>query len=97
MTTKYFSFGIWSKYNPLSAIPQTGPVGLFDSNCYQLHHIIDRNGNELNFIYYDCLDFSKKSITKAIKFVNDEDEQKIFQFEVEIFEYESFWYFLEVL
>ncbi|CAD8209833.1 unnamed protein product [Paramecium octaurelia] len=95
--TKYFSYGIWSKYTPLSAIPQTGPVGLFDSNCYHIHNILDRKRNEINLIYYDCLDYEAKKITKALKFVNNEDEQKEYVIEVEIFYYESFWYFLEVL
>ncbi|CAD8198782.1 unnamed protein product [Paramecium pentaurelia] len=95
--TKYFSFGIWSKYNPLSAIPQIGPVGLFDSNCYQLHHIIDKKRNELNFIYYDCLDYEEKTIKKTIKFVDNEDEQKIYEIEIDKFEYEDFWYFLEII
>ncbi|CAK81358.1 unnamed protein product (macronuclear) [Paramecium tetraurelia] len=95
--TKYFSYGIWSKYTPLSAIPQTGPVGLLDSNCYHLHHILDRRSNEINLIYYDCLDYEANKITKTIKFVNNEDEQKEYIIEIEIFQYESFWYFLEVL
>ncbi|CAD8079294.1 unnamed protein product [Paramecium sonneborni] len=94
---KYFSYGIWSKYNPLSTIPQTGPVGFFDSNCYQLLHIIDKKINELNFIYFDCLDYEANTIKKAIKFVNNEDEQKIYEIQVDAFEYESFWYFLEIL
>ncbi|CAK61293.1 unnamed protein product (macronuclear) [Paramecium tetraurelia] len=94
---KYFSYGIWSKYTPLSAIPKTGPVGLFESDCYHLHHVLDKENNELNLIYYDCLDFEASKITKTIKFVNDKDEQKTYQIEVEIFKYESFWYFLEVL
>ncbi|CAD8086012.1 unnamed protein product [Paramecium primaurelia] len=95
--TKYFSFGIWSKYNPLSAIPQIGPVGLFDSNCYKLLHIIDKKSNELNFIYYDCLDYEEKTIKKTIKFVNNEDEQKIYEIDIDTFEYEDFWYFLEII
>ncbi|CAD8214891.1 unnamed protein product [Paramecium octaurelia] len=94
---KYFSYGIWSKYTPLSVIPQTGPVGLFDSNCYQLHHILEKKNNEINLIYYDCLDYEANKITKAIKFVNNEDEQREYVIEIEIFQYESFWYFLEVL
>ncbi|CAD8208304.1 unnamed protein product [Paramecium octaurelia] len=94
---KYFSYGIWSKYTPLSAIPKTGPVGLFESDCYHLHNVFDQESNELNLIYYDCLDYEAMKITKTIKFVNDKDEQKIYQIEIEIFQYESFWYFLEVL
>ncbi|CAD8213453.1 unnamed protein product [Paramecium pentaurelia] len=95
--TKHFSYGIWSRYNPLSAIPQTGPVGLFDSNCYQLHHILDQRSNEINLIYYDCLDYEANLITKAIKFVNNENEQKTYEIEIEPFEYEDFWFFLEII
>ncbi|CAD8122023.1 unnamed protein product [Paramecium sonneborni] len=94
---KYFSYGIWSKYNPLSTILQTGPVGIFDSNCYLLHHIIDKKTNELNFIYFDCLDYEANTIKKTIKFINSEEEQKIYQIKIDPFEYESFWYFLEIL
>ncbi|CAD8085140.1 unnamed protein product [Paramecium primaurelia] len=95
--TKYFSYGIWSKYNPLSPIPQTGPVGLFDSNCYQLHHILDQRSNEINLIYYDCLDYEANLITKSIKFVNNENQQKTYEIEIEPFEYEDFWFFLEII
>ncbi|CAD8215374.1 unnamed protein product [Paramecium octaurelia] len=85
---KYFGYGICSKYNPLSAISQTGPIRLFDN----------RTSNEINLMYYDCLDYqANKIITKTIKFVNNEDEQKEYEIQVDIFEYESFWYFLEVL
>ncbi|CAD8173391.1 unnamed protein product [Paramecium octaurelia] len=94
---KYFSYGIWSKYTPLSAIPKTGPVGLFESDCYHLHHVLDKQSNELNLIYYDCLDFEANKITKTIRFVSDNDEQKKYEIDLEIFLYESFWYFLEVL
>lgn len=30
--------------------------------------------NEINLIYYDCLDYETNKITKTIKFVNNEDE-----------------------
>ncbi|CAD8048455.1 unnamed protein product [Paramecium primaurelia] len=92
-----FNFGLWSKYNPLSSISQVGPVGIFGSNCYQLLNIIDIINNEIIFMYYDCLDNEKNQIKKYIKFVKDDGEQKIYEIQIEGNEYESFWYFLEII
>ncbi|CAD8089878.1 unnamed protein product [Paramecium sonneborni] len=55
--SKFFTDGIWSKYNPLSKIKQNGLYGLLDSNCYQLHNAIDFEQQTLNLIYYDFLDY----------------------------------------
>ncbi|CAD8119769.1 unnamed protein product [Paramecium sonneborni] len=97
LSNKLFTFGLWQRYNPLSTISQVGQIGLFDSNCYHLLNIIDTISDEINLIYYDCLDYEAKTITKYVKFVNNDDEQKIFKIDIEAFNYENFWYFLEII
>ncbi|CAD8101503.1 unnamed protein product [Paramecium primaurelia] len=94
---QFFSYGLWSRYNPLSAISQVGPVGIFGSNCYQLLNIIDKVDGGITFMYFDCLHNEKYQITKEIKFVNDNGEQKVYETQIEAQEYESFWYFLEII
>mgnify|MGYP001808004764 CR=1 FL=1 len=36
----YYIYGVWSKYNPLSPISQVGNIGIFESNCFNIHNVI---------------------------------------------------------
>ncbi|CAD8172201.1 unnamed protein product [Paramecium octaurelia] len=91
-----FSYGIWSKYNPLSITSQVGPVGLQESNCFQLHNAVQIDNQSLNLIYYDCLDYESKTISKTLQFINNKNEQHKIQTQLEIFNYEDVWYFLGI-
>ncbi|CAK87942.1 unnamed protein product (macronuclear) [Paramecium tetraurelia] len=91
-----FSYGIWSKYNPLSITSQVGPVGLQESNCFQLHNAYQIDNQSLNLIYYDFLDYESKTISKTLEFINNNNEQHKIQVQLEIFNYENVWYFLGI-
>ncbi|CAD8064194.1 unnamed protein product [Paramecium sonneborni] len=88
-----FNYGLWSKYNPFSLISQVGPVGLFESNCFQLQNAVSLETQSLNLIYFDCLDYQSSLITKSIYFVNNNNEQHKIQIKIDNFEYEDVWYF----
>ncbi|CAD8112914.1 unnamed protein product [Paramecium sonneborni] len=92
-----FTYGIWSKYNPLGKISQIGSYGLFDEYCFHLHNAIEEESQSLNFIYYDCLDKQQKTIKKTIQFINDKNEQLIFQIDINSNQYENIWYFMQVI
>ncbi|CAD8125180.1 unnamed protein product [Paramecium sonneborni] len=94
--SNFFTYGIWSKYNPLSIIKQNGLYGLFDSNCYQLHNAIDFEQQSLNLIYYDFLDYEQQSITKIIQFIGNDNRQHIFEINIGEYEYENIWYCLQI-
>lgn len=53
---KFFDYGLWSRYTPLSKINQVGSVGILDSNCFHLHSATEYSTQRLNFICYDCLE-----------------------------------------
>ncbi|CAD8187793.1 unnamed protein product [Paramecium pentaurelia] len=91
-----FTYGIWSKYNPLSIIAQNGLYGQLDSNCYQLHNAIDFEQQSLNLIYYDCLDYGQKSIIKMIRFISNDNMQNKFDISIDEFDYENIWYLLSI-
>ncbi|CAD8115237.1 unnamed protein product [Paramecium sonneborni] len=91
------TYGLWSKYNPLSTINQVGMYGLFDSHCFHLHNAIDQYSQSLNLIYYDCLDFVSKKIIKNILFINNLNEQNKFVIDIDTFDYENTWYYLQLI
>ncbi|CAD8126364.1 unnamed protein product [Paramecium sonneborni] len=91
------TFGIWSKYNPLSNSKLKGSYGLFDSNCFQLMNAVDDVTFSLHLIYYDCLDYPKRQITKYIRLGLVENQQYIFQKKIEHTNYENIWYFFQVI
>ncbi|CAD8112942.1 unnamed protein product [Paramecium sonneborni] len=91
-----FRYGLWSKYNPLTNILQVGSVGLFESDCFLLHRAVEEVTQALNLIYYDCLDEASQKIKKTIAFIDNEDVQHIFTFDVDPFEYENVWYYFQI-
>ncbi|CAD8066795.1 unnamed protein product [Paramecium primaurelia] len=91
------TYGIWSKYNPLSTITQIGKFGLFDNHCFHLHNAIDQESKSLNLIYYDCLDSVSKKITKTLLFINNSDEQNRFEIIINPFDYENTWFYLQIV
>ncbi|CAD8092349.1 unnamed protein product [Paramecium sonneborni] len=92
-----FTYGIWSKYNPLGKISQIGMYGLFDGYCFHLHNAIEVDSLSLNFIYYDCLDKQLKTIKKTIQFINDKNEQLTFSINIDSDQYENIWYFMQII
>ncbi|CAD8087594.1 unnamed protein product [Paramecium primaurelia] len=96
-TNTCLTYGLWSKYNPLSTITQVGMYGLFDSHCFHLHNAIEQNSQSLNLIYYDCLDSVSRKIIKKILFINNLDEQVRLQIEIDSFDYENTWYYLQLI
>ncbi|CAD8103714.1 unnamed protein product [Paramecium sonneborni] len=91
------TYGIWSKYNPLSTITQIGKFGLFDNYCFHLHNAIDLESKSLNLIYYDCLDSVSKKITKTLLFINNLEEQNRFEIIINPFDYENTWFYLQIV
>ncbi|CAD8156187.1 unnamed protein product [Paramecium octaurelia] len=91
------TYGIWSKYNPLSTITQMGKFGLFDSHCFHLHNVIDQESQSLNLVYYDCLNSASKKITKTLLFINNRDEQNRFEITIDPFDYENTWFYLQII
>ncbi|CAD8190106.1 unnamed protein product [Paramecium octaurelia] len=92
-----FTYGIWSKYNPLSITSQVGSLGLLDSNCFHLHNIMGQSSQSLNLIYYDCLDENTQSIKKILEFINEDEEVFKFEISIDVLEYENIWYFLQIV
>ncbi|CAD8067419.1 unnamed protein product [Paramecium sonneborni] len=92
-----FTYGLWSKYNPLGKINQVGLFGLFDGYCYHLHSALSQETQSLNLIYYDCLNKQEKTIKKTIQFINNEEEQLQFDLIIDTFEYENIWYFMQIV
>ncbi|CAD8127675.1 unnamed protein product [Paramecium sonneborni] len=91
-----FTYGIWSKYLPLSGIGYGGTFENQDSDCYQLHTITEQNSQSLNLIYYDCVDPISKTIKKKVEFIGDDDIHYEFQFFIDSFEYENIWYYFQI-
>ncbi|CAD8133735.1 unnamed protein product [Paramecium pentaurelia] len=91
------TFGIWTKYNPLNIKAFKDQTGMFESNCFQLINVMEYTTQNLNFIYYVCLDYSQKSIVKTIQFVNDQDEQIKFEKNVDNYQYENIWYQFQLI
>ncbi|CAD8102417.1 unnamed protein product [Paramecium sonneborni] len=92
----FLVYGLWSKYNPLSNIRQTGEVGMFESDCFQLHNAISIYNKSLNLIYYDCLNYQTKKIFKEIQFIDNINEQNNLKANIDVFEYENIWYFFGI-
>ncbi|CAD8169287.1 unnamed protein product [Paramecium pentaurelia] len=92
-----FRYGLWSKYNPLTSILQVGSVGLFDSDCFHLHSAVEESSLTLNLIYYDCIDISLKKITKTIAFIDNDSMQHSYTIDIDPFEYENVWYYIQIL
>ncbi|CAK66334.1 unnamed protein product (macronuclear) [Paramecium tetraurelia] len=90
-------YGFYSKYNPLSNIIQLGNIGILDSNCYHIYSIKDQTSNNINFLQYDCIDYEKKQIEKAYIFIGDDGQIYKHSYQMNIFEYESYWYFLGII
>ncbi|CAD8089305.1 unnamed protein product [Paramecium sonneborni] len=88
-----FRYGLWSRYNPLTQITQLGIINQFESNCLLLHSAVEEKTYSLNFLYSDCLDYANKKIKKKIAFIDNNNEEHIFEEKVDIFEYENVWYF----
>ncbi|CAD8148748.1 unnamed protein product [Paramecium octaurelia] len=95
--TNGFRYGLWSKYNPLTNIPQVGITGQFDSNCLFMHSASEKNTESLSLIYYECLNYEQKKITKIIAFIDNNEEQHQFSKDIDFFEYENVWYFLMIV
>ncbi|CAK93238.1 unnamed protein product (macronuclear) [Paramecium tetraurelia] len=95
--TNGFRYGLWSKYNPLTNIPQVGIVGQFDSNCLFLHSTSEQYTESLNLLYYECLNYEQKKITKIIAFIDNNEEQHLFSKDIDFFDYENAWYFLMIV
>ncbi|CAK76088.1 unnamed protein product (macronuclear) [Paramecium tetraurelia] len=91
------TYGIWSKYNPLSTITQIGRFGLFDSLCFHLHNAIDQESQSLNLVYYDCLNSATKKITKTLLFINNLEEQNRFEITIDPLDYENTWFYLQII
>ncbi|CAD8126702.1 unnamed protein product [Paramecium sonneborni] len=92
-----YGYGIWTRYNPLSTISQVGVVNLFDSDCYNIHNVVDQETQSLNLIYYDCLDYPLQKIKKIIQFIDNEGKEQRFELSLDGFEYENVWFYLELL
>ncbi|CAD8089118.1 unnamed protein product [Paramecium sonneborni] len=92
----FLVYGLWSKYNPLSIIKQIGPVGMFESDCFQLHNAISLQNKNLNLIYYDCLNYQTKTISKEIQYITRRNEQYKLNTKIDVFEYENIWYFFGI-
>ncbi|CAD8082824.1 unnamed protein product [Paramecium primaurelia] len=97
VTNSCLTYGLWSKFNPLSAISQVGYQGIFDSHCFHLHNAMDLEQQNLNIVYFDCLDYESKKITKTIQFINNQNQQIRFDLVIDTFEYENIWYFFQVI
>ncbi|CAD8115625.1 unnamed protein product [Paramecium sonneborni] len=90
------TFGIWSKYNPLSNTNLKNSYDLFESNCFQVINAFDYVTQSLIFIYYDCVDPTTKEIKKFI-FGYTQNTYFIFKQPIEPSEYENIWYFLQII
>ncbi|CAD8162326.1 unnamed protein product [Paramecium pentaurelia] len=88
-----YEYGIWSKYNPLSNISQVGMIGIFDSDCFHIHNVVDQQTQSLNLIYYDYLHYESYKIYKTLQFIDNEGQQHHFEFLIDNFEYENVWFY----
>ncbi|CAD8182801.1 unnamed protein product [Paramecium octaurelia] len=95
-TNSCLSYGVWQKFNPLSAISQVGLLGIFDSHCFHLHNAIDFEQQNLNILYFDCLNYESKKIIKTVQFINNQNQYTRFDLVINSFDYENTWYFLQV-
>ncbi|CAD8112926.1 unnamed protein product [Paramecium sonneborni] len=93
---KCLTFGIWSKYDPLSDTYLKNSHDLFESNCLQVMNAFDSNTQSLSFIYYDCIDPITREIKKFI-FGLAENTHFIFEQPIEPLDYENRWYFLQII
>ncbi|CAD8119156.1 unnamed protein product [Paramecium sonneborni] len=89
-----FGYGIWSRYVPLSNTAQIGVIGMLDSNCYHLHQAMEQTTQQINFVYYECVNFDSQTVTKYIEFKGSDGVNQNTQFDINPFEYEYVWYFL---
>ncbi|CAD8133591.1 unnamed protein product [Paramecium octaurelia] len=92
----YYFYGVWSKYTPLSPISQVGNIGLFDSTCFNIHNIVGQASQSVSLLYYDCLDYNQKQITKTIIFSDNERQQYQFEIQIDPMEYENVWHFFQI-
>ncbi|CAK75412.1 unnamed protein product (macronuclear) [Paramecium tetraurelia] len=92
-----YVYGFFTRYNPLIEINQLGDIGILDSNCYHIFNIRDTKDNNINFLYYDCVDYQKKQIQKTYTFVGEDTKIYKHTYLLNTFEYESYWYFLGVI
>ncbi|CAD8198402.1 unnamed protein product [Paramecium pentaurelia] len=96
-TNSCLTYGLWSKYNPLSAIVKVGLQEIFNSHCYHLHNAMDFEQKNLNIVYFDCLNYETNQIIKTVQFINDQNQQMRFDLVIDSFDYENTWYFLQVI
>ncbi|CAD8102338.1 unnamed protein product [Paramecium sonneborni] len=89
-------YGMWSRYVPLSTISQTGPVGIFDSSCYHLNSVQEKENKRINFIYYDCINIKEMNVKKIVQFISNEGKQYKFEKTLDSMKYEYYWYYFAV-
>ncbi|CAD8109139.1 unnamed protein product [Paramecium sonneborni] len=92
-TETQFSFAIWSRYSPLSNNNQVGQVGIFDSNCFHLHNVVEQSSQFINFLLYDCLDYSTKKIKRKVQFVTSDNQWHLIETIIDNYSYEYVWHF----
>ncbi|CAD8214597.1 unnamed protein product [Paramecium pentaurelia] len=88
-----FSYGVWSKYLPLSIISQVGLIGMFDSHCFLQNSIIENTNKEINLLYYDCVDPQTNTIEKKVQFLSSDNQMYNYKYEINPLVYENYWYF----
>ncbi|CAD8201980.1 unnamed protein product [Paramecium pentaurelia] len=88
-----FSYGVWSKYLPLSTISQVGLIGMFDSHCFLQNSIIENKTKEINLLYYDCVDQQTNTIQKKVQFLSSDNQMHNYKYEIDPLMYENYWYF----
>ncbi|CAD8128825.1 unnamed protein product [Paramecium sonneborni] len=93
----YYFYGVWSKYNPLSPISQVGNIGIFNSNCFNIHNVINQASLSVSLLYYDCLDYNFRQITKTIIISDNEKNHQKFELFIDPLQYENVWYFFQIL
>ncbi|CAD8099977.1 unnamed protein product [Paramecium sonneborni] len=96
-SSECYTFGLWSKYNPLGNISQVGDVGVLESNCYHQLSAIEQTKDEINFLYYDCVDYQNKNIKKVVTFIGSNNIIYKFQANIDPNTYESIWYFFNLM
>ncbi|CAD8189349.1 unnamed protein product [Paramecium pentaurelia] len=94
---KLLTYGMWSKYNPLSIISKVGPVGQMESDCFLIHYTTSILTQNLNLIYYDCLDYTERKILKTIEFVDEENNQHKIELQIDNNKYEDVWHFCQFI
>ncbi|CAD8105197.1 unnamed protein product [Paramecium sonneborni] len=91
------TYGLWSKFNPLSIKAQVGQYGIFDSQCFHLHNAMDFELKNLNIVYFDCINKESRKIIKTIKFINQKNQQFKFDIVIDEFDYEDIWFFFQIM